>query len=68
MTDAQLRKLRDDSGIAYAVVCDACNGRRYLNGLLCSKCDGDGTIRIVEAKPDFFKRLVAFLRKKSKGR
>jgi hypothetical protein len=30
----------------YTVLCDACNGRKYIGGVLCLKCRGEGQIEI----------------------
>ena len=34
----------------YSVQCDRCHGRRYIEGLLCDRCDGNGDITIPEPK------------------
>lgn len=31
---------------SFTVQCDACRGRRFIGGRICSKCNGDGTIEI----------------------
>jgi DnaJ-class molecular chaperone len=47
----------------YSVTCDQCHGRRYLDGILCGKCDGGGRILIPERRAgersflDLFKRF-----------
>lgn len=64
MTDATLQRLRDDSG--FAVVCDRCNGRRFLDGLLCPKCEGDGRIFIAAKPASLLSRIRKFWRKNGK--
>ncbi len=32
---------------AIAVICPACNGRRFVEGLLCERCDGNGRVAVI---------------------
>jgi hypothetical protein len=49
----------------YAVVCDACGGGMFRDGVLCTKCEGEGRLLIPEVMPrpllrtvfDFFKQF-----------
>jgi DnaJ-class molecular chaperone len=34
----------------YSVLCDACHGRMFHDGVLCSKCDGEGRLLIAERR------------------
>ena len=48
----------------YAVKCDACHGKMFVDGVLCGKCQGEGRVLIPEVMPrpmlrsvfDFFRR------------
>jgi hypothetical protein len=43
----------------FAVLCDACGGKRYIGQALCPKCHGVGRIIIVERPALTFSQLVA---------
>ena len=44
-----------------AVICDACHGRCYIEGLLCPKCNGVGRIAVAEPQPPRRMRNLALL-------
>jgi hypothetical protein len=34
----------------FSVLCDACHGKMFHDGVLCSKCDGEGRLVIAEPR------------------
>jgi hypothetical protein len=42
----------------YAVTCDRCGGKMFIEGLLCDKCHGDGRVLIHETEVGMASRLV----------
>ena len=32
----------------YLVVCDACHGRMFHDGIICAKCNGDGRVLVTD--------------------
>jgi hypothetical protein len=38
------RRMEDTMVTNYSIICDACQGRSYVNNQMCEKCDGNGRI------------------------
>lgn len=46
------------SGEPYAVTCDRCHGKMFVDGILCTKCSGDGRILITPKVSTFSQRVA----------
>jgi hypothetical protein len=52
-------EIKLNPGEAFAVKCDACMGRMFIDGMLCEKCHGDGRITIMSAESLTFSQRAA---------
>lgn len=51
----------------FAVVCDACGGKKYLGRTICEKCQGEGKI-LVRERLSFLARIRKFIRRENHAR
>lgn len=38
---------------SFTVLCDECNGRKFVGGRLCAKCNGNGTMEVPDVPLTF---------------